>query len=261
MIKVNGVVVGNKTFPNNERICNTISDSDKFTMDMFYETDIDIFTLSIYKKYLDDKFPNTEKILNMMYIPYSRMDREIDGFVFTLKYFSQVINDLYFDEVNVIDPHSSVSKALINRCNEYNIINNIYYLFMQNKIDYVFYPDAGAMKRYSEMLKLPNNTRYFFGNKKRNLQTGEIVKFELVDAPDLKDKTVLIIDDLCSKGGTFLASAKEMKSNEASKVYLYVTHCEHSIYDGELLYSDLIDKVYTTDSLLQDFSNDKIKKL
>lgn len=261
MIKINGVLVGNKTFPNNERICNTVLDGDVFIIDMYYESDIDIFTLSIYKKYLDDKYPFSDKVLNMMYIPYSRMDREIDGFVFSLKYFTQLINDLYFDKVNVIDPHSNVSKALLNRCNESKIKDNIIHIFEKENIDYVFYPDSGAMKRYSEILKLPNDTLYFFGNKKRNLQTGDIVKFELVDAPELKDKTVLIIDDLCSKGGTFLASAKEMKSYGSDKVLLYVTHCEYSIYDGDLLSSDLIDKVYTTNSLLQDFSNNKIIQL
>lgn len=261
MIKINGVLVGKETFPNQERIMKTIESGNEFIIDMYYESDIDIFTLSIYKKYLDDKFPYQTKILNMRYIPYSRMDREIDGFVFSLKYFSQIINDLYFDEVNVIDPHSYVSKALLNRCKEVNIFNNIYYVFMENNIDYVFYPDAGAMKRYSEILKLPNDTKYFYGNKKRDLQTGKIIKFELVNQPDLTGKNVLIIDDLCSKGGTFLASADEIKKHGACSVLLYVTHCELSIYDGSLLESDLIDKVYTTDSLLHDFNNSKIQKI
>ncbi len=261
MIKINGIIVGNTVFPNQERIMKTIEQTNDFVIDMYFESDIDVFTLSIYKKYLDDMFPLQSKILNMKYIPYSRMDREIDGYVFSLKYFTQIINDLYFDEVNVIDPHSYVSKALLHRCKEASVFNNIYNIFVDNKIDYVFYPDAGAMKRYSEVLNLPNNTEYFFGNKKRNLQTGDIVKFELVNQPDLEGKTVLIIDDLCSKGGTFLASADEIKKNGAYKVLLYVTHCEHSIYDGNILTSDLIDKVYTTDSILHDFSSKKIQKL
>lgn len=34
--------------------------------------------------------------------------------VFTLKYFCEFINSLEFDEVTVVDPHSSVSRALLN---------------------------------------------------------------------------------------------------------------------------------------------------
>jgi ribose-phosphate pyrophosphokinase len=261
LLKINGELVGNTCFPNNERILKSVDTSAYFKFELTYEGDNDIFTLIMYKRYLDDIYPRSTKELHMMYVPYSRMDREIEGFMFSLKYFCQTINELKFDKVYVFDTHSNITKALLNRNHEFNVFNNIYYIFMQENIDYVFYPDAGAMKRYSEMLKLPLDTQYFFGNKKRNLQTGEIIKFELVDAPDLNDKTVLIIDDLCSKGGTFLASAKEIKNVGASKVLLYVSHCENSIYDGGVLNTDLIDKVYTTDSILQNFNHPKLHKL
>ena len=60
---------------------------------------------------------------------------------------------------------------------------------------------------------------------------------------------VLIVDDICSKGGTFYYSAKALKELGAEKVYLYISHCEHSIFEGELLKSDLVEKVFTTNSI------------
>ena len=54
--------------------------------------------------------------LDMPYIPNARQDRvKSDEDVFTLKYFAEVINSLNFASVTVLDPHSVVSEALIDR--------------------------------------------------------------------------------------------------------------------------------------------------
>ena len=67
---------------------------------------------------------------------------------------------------------------------------------------------------------------------------------------NIVDKNVLIVDDICSKGGTFYHSAKALKAAGAKSVSLYITHCEHSIVFGDLATSDgLVDHVYTTKSI------------
>jgi ribose-phosphate pyrophosphokinase len=254
MIKVNGFLVGNECFPNNERILKINDFGDKyFDIEFKYETDIDISILIMVKKYLDDTYPNSYIHLIMKYVPYSRMDRKIEGYMFSLKYFCQLINDLHFSDVQVLDTHSNVTTALLDRCTEMSIQDNISRIFSNIHIDYVFYPDNGAMKRYSEILKIP--VPYFYGNKKRNLNTGEIVGYELVDCPDIKDKDILIIDDLCAKGFTFYNAAQKLKDNGANNINLYVSHCENSIYQGQLLKSDLIKTIFTTDSILTDWSS------
>jgi ribose-phosphate pyrophosphokinase len=221
MIKINGIHMGSDCFPNNERIylTNALEDrlgltysDSKIVFDFQYDTDIDISMLVMLKKYIDDIYPYCIKILRMKYIPYSRMDRKIKGYVFTLKYFCQLINDLKFDGVEVLDPHSNVATGLLDRCYEMDVsgfVGSVFYE-LDYKVDYVFYPDNGACKRYSEILKL--TTPYFYGNKKRNLQTGEIISYELVDCPDIKDKNILIIDDLCAKGFTFYNAAQKLKA-------------------------------------------------
>lgn len=255
MISINGIVIGSKCFPNNERILNTPrgASSKEFDIEFKYTTDIDISVLIMCKKYLDDKFNNPKVTLVMKYVPYSRMDRNIDGFMFSLKYFCKLINDLNFNKVVVLDVHSNVTTALLDRCVELDIKQYIDKVFDEVDIDYVFYPDAGAMKRYSEILitKRP----YFYGNKKRNLQTGEIINYELVDCPDIQDKNILIIDDLCAKGFTFYNASQKLKEKGADNVYLYASHCENSIYNGLLLNSGLVKTIFTTDSILTDWSS------
>jgi ribose-phosphate pyrophosphokinase len=35
----------------------------------------------------------------------------------------------------------------------------------------------------------------------------------------------------------------------ARNIYLYITHCENSVLDGEMIESDLIQRIYTTDTI------------
>ncbi len=59
-----------------------------------------------------------------------------------------------------------------------------------------------------------------------------------------------MIDDICSKGGTFYYGSKELNKYGCKDMYLYVTHCENTILDGELLKEDsLFKKVFTTRSI------------
>ena len=269
MVSINGIEIGLDCFPNNERILQTHplwkeinSKNNQFEISFTYSYDVDITNLIMATEFLKDTFNNPVIDLFMQYIPYSRMDRKIEGYMFTLKYFCKIINGLGFNKVMVLDPHSNVSSALLDRCVELDINKYIDKVFNLKHIDYVFYPDNGACKRYSEILKLPNDTKYFYGNKKRNLQTGDIIEYELVDIPeDIEGKNVLIIDDLCSKGFTFYKAGEKLKENGVSNVYLYVSHCENSIYNGKLLKSNLISQIFTTDSILSNWEHKKITRI
>ncbi|HAU87639.1 MAG TPA: hypothetical protein DCW90_19750, partial [Lachnospiraceae bacterium] len=184
-VRLNGVLIGNECYPNNERIFKTVGlkfvDSnytDVITMN--YETDVDIFKVAMCKKYLDDL--GKPAILNIFYMPYSRMDREIDGYIFSLKYCCWLINSLNFYMVQILDPHSDVVTELLNR---YNILTPKQYILTAIKNenpDYILCPDAGAYKRY-KALYLYKEVPMFYAAKKRDLQTGQIISYDLVDAP------------------------------------------------------------------------------
>ena len=179
--------------------------------------------------------------------------------IFTLKYFAQIINLLNFKQVEVLDPHSDVSAALFNKVHVESpnrMIENTVKKIASNNL-MMFYPDAGAMKRYSSAVHLP----YAFGIKNRDWETGEIKGLDLSGEIDqLPGKDILIVDDICSRGGTFYYSAKKLKEAGVGKIYLYVTHCENTVYDGELLKNNgLIEKIYTTDTILTNLESPKIE--
>jgi ribose-phosphate pyrophosphokinase len=201
--------------------------------------------------------------LDMPYLPNARQDRvQCEDEVFTLKSFAKTINWLNFKRVYIRDAHSRVSVALldrvVNRVPDAEIENAVFQAkwdFDSSKIT-VFYPDEGAMKRYSDTHEYPRA----FGMKTRNPETNRVDSLKIAgDADHIKDHYVLIVDDICSKGDTALRSAKELLMAGAKGVALYITHCENTILQNTALLNT-VDFIYTTDSIFTG-KHDKIKVL
>lgn len=251
MIEVNGVKVEQNHFCSGElklKIDNFARDMGNLTFIWNYENDSELFTIICLAKH----FNSRHKVLIMPYLPHARMDRVHEGDVFTLKYFCEVINSLNFNSVLVSDPHSNVGIALLNNVVVDDVHNEIRRAITYSMNDQyedkdlaLFFPDEGAMKRYGGAY--PNHPMAF-GIKKRDWETHKIESLEIMGAENIKDKDVLIIDDICSYGNTFVRSAEALRKAGAKSVNLYITHAENSIAKGDVF--EKIDKVFTTHSLV-----------
>jgi ribose-phosphate pyrophosphokinase len=251
MIKVDNSVVDTKaTFPDGSLAmkARTPRGVGIVYITWHYENDAELFALICLRRHYADR----KAILYMPYIPHARMDRVKNANdVFTLKYFCEVINSLDFERVDVLDAHSNVALALLNRVHQVNVNDHIETAIRlhDNGNLALFFPDEGAMKRYGEDLATLGY-KFAFGMKKREWETGKILGLDVMQHENIVDKDVLIIDDICSKGGTFFHSAKALLDAGAESVSLYITHCENTILQGEIFTSGLINRVYTTDSLV-----------
>lgn len=251
MIRINGEKVAVNKFPAGEQRLNfrNYNRYDENIFSWYYESDEELLTLY----YLANHIKSHNGKLTSLYMPYcpnARMDRvkNIDE-VFTLKYFCDIINSIGFEKIFVCDAHSDVCVALLNNCYNTDSVSNVKYLIsmlgFKPDNDIIFYPDNGCSKRYEGKIKFP----YLTGYKDRDWNTGNINKIEIVGKLPENPFNVLIVDDICSKGGTFLHSAKKLKEVGAQNIYLFVTHLENSVFDGEMIDSGLIDHIYTTGSI------------
>ena len=255
MITINGVEVEQNKFPDGTLLLKgsefdvheSYSDESYATIEWLFESNEELVTLIFAVKHLRSVYCVEHIALWLPYIPNARMDRvKSDKEVFTLKYFAEIINSLNFSSVTVLDPHSYVSEALIDRLNVWKA--DIYATCIIDNIcpDLLFFTDEGGMKRYANLFEMP----YVFGMKQRDWETGNILGLDVLGQTDkIKGSKILIIDDICSKGGTFYHSATKLKELGAGEIYLYVSHCENTILEGEVLTSGLIEKVFTTNSI------------
>ena len=252
MIRINGEIIELNNFPDGTVLMKFAVFGEQIEIQWYYENDTELFALICATKHLRRINPILNISLFLPYIPHSRMDRVYDTCdVFTLKYFSEVINSLEFYKVTVLDPHSSVSAALINSI---HILSPIPYIEQamlliqdtEEEAPLLYYPDSNAAKKYSEILTIP----YCYGNKKRNWETGKIIGLDIVDnSNNIANRSILMVDDIISYGGSMCYSASALKDLGANNIYAFASHIENSILNGKLIQSGLINKIYTTNSL------------
>ena len=246
MIKVNDYVIEQNHFPDRTLHVNAIDGFSPTCVTWLYESDAELFTLICIRQH----YKNIPLTLYMPYCPHARMDRVKKGTdVFTLKHFCGVINSLHFEKVYITDAHSNVATALLDRCVNVNVEDKIKKVVDSINDDCLvaFYPDEGAMKRYSEQSNLP----YAFGIKKRDWSSGKILGLQLINEDIIAGNNILIIDDICSRGGTFYHSANALKEAGANDIYLYITHAEMTMVYGDMYNQDIVNKIFTTNSLFK----------
>lgn len=181
---------------------------------------------------------------------------------FDLKIIADIINSCNFSRVGILDSHSDVSLALINNSHKVDPLIYIKQCIDHEAVDFrnlreetkkdivLISPDGGSYKKvfsYGEILDIPVAA----ANKHRDLNG----KINLNFTGDVKDKTCLICDDLLDAGGTFIALAKFLKEQGASKIYLYISHGFFNKGFDEL--KKYIDHIYCTNSV-KDIENDFI---
>lgn len=264
MIKVDEKIVEINKFPDGTpRINLNVDELDTYfpngiEIDWKYENDGEMFYLMLIKRHLEEHLPSdTDVELFLPYVPNARMDRTKNtDEVFTLKYFCDFINSLGFSNVYVLDPHSDVSVALLNRCvvlTPEKYIRDVFRSMEVTSNVVLYFPDSGAAKRYSELFP---NIPYCYGEKKRDWKTGKILGLDVrTNGINLSGKTILMIDDIISYGGSLFYSAEELKKYNPYKIYAYATHTENSVLDKEkgtlikALENNTVERLFTTNSL------------
>ena len=161
-------------------------------------------------------------VLNIPYLPYARQDRRCKvGEAFSLKVFASLLNSMEYDRVKVTDCHSEVGLALIDNVEPITqreaIKANLDAHRMVVAADMLVAPDAGSAKKITELAE-------YYGKPvlqclKTRTADGRI---EVQVLEDTYGKNLLVVDDICDGGGTFLALATALGATES--LSLLVTH-------------------------------------
>jgi ribose-phosphate pyrophosphokinase len=189
-----------------------------------------------------------------LYLPYllgARSDRQFvsGGTSYFKDIIAPIINAQGYNSVELLEQHSDVSPALINR----SLIRKMKFIGMHAVEQYnlkkvvVIAPDGGALKRaYSATEQLGSVCVDLVScNKHRDVATGKITHTS-ISCDDFKQVDVFLVDDICDGGRTFTEIGKLLKARNCGKVFLCIPHGIFSKGLDELkLY---FDKIYTTNS-------------
>ncbi len=160
--------------------------------------------------------------LILPYLPYGRQDKIISNqATFALRTFINLLRSLNFYAIFVVDPHSNL---IVEQLNNVTVLMPDYAKLLGDlRPDYVCYPDKGALNKYAPLIKCA----YFHGEKVRDQASSHITSYKLQGITDyemLQDTNILIVDDLCDGGATFVILAKQLLEYGVKSVSLFVTH-------------------------------------
>lgn len=184
------------------------------------------------------------------YLPYGRQDKAPSNeTTFGLNTLVKVLKASGVNRLTTIDAHSDYA----NKVNEYfelyslTPLSSITNALVDFNPDIVCFPDYSAKSRYYSLIKKvewekrdknnPGLTHCYF-RKQRDQVTGKIKEMELVSEPDsIEGMSVIMVDDICDAGGTFLWATSILKEHGAGEIGLYTTHGIYSagkfkLYDG-----------------------------
>lgn len=202
--------------------------------------------------------------LILPYLPYSRQDRACaPGEAFAL---SVLVNSFtpYLgadDTITTWDVHSNVAQTLFDSKFGGVFQNVTAASLLQNfelEKDVVFNPstiviapDKGAVDRASEVQESLGLSETIYATKVRNPDNGQILRTEVPEEVNYRGKNLLIVDDICDGGRTFIELAKVLRKYEPYRIDLYVTHGIFS--KGFEVFEDLIDHFYVANVLSNNF--------
>lgn len=198
------------------------------------------------------------------YLPYARQDKSISNeHTFAKRVFLDMLFADKVSKVSTLDVHSNDDVVY-----SYTPAAYIAQAIAEFKPNVLVFPDTSAFKRYAGLADL-RQFEVIVLEKVRNQATGQISALTLdtdntsanmVNANQDVEHSMLIIDDICDGGATFINAALFLHTHYRCRVALYVTHGIFS-KGFEKMISAGISAFFTTQSLIKNEAAYSLKEL
>ncbi len=207
--------------------------------------------------------------LSIKYLFTARCDRRFSiGEAYDLKIIGNILQQFDIDKIKILDIHSQKFSSYIRYEDKFALNSR----FTLSKINYKKYrlcfPDEGAFNRLIEYMSYDTflnglcdyiaKVKPIICNKirKKDLDGNVRIFTEIKSKPRRSNnKPILVVDDLCDGGGTFISVAKELRELNPPKLSLFVTHAIQLA--GIEKVSKVYDEVYITNSY-NNWENEKL---
>lgn len=180
------------------------------------------------------------------YYAYSRQDRVFnEGEIISAEAIAELI-ELKADRFITVDPHKEHILGFFGiESHGVSAVPLLAKELERQSVDTVLAPDKGALDR-AEFAAKCLGADFDFMEKTRLSGTEVVMKAKSLD---VRGKTVAIVDDIISTGGTIATAAAELKRQGAKRV---IAACTHGLFLNnavERLHGTGVDVVIATDSI------------
>lgn len=186
--------------------------------------------------------------INDIYIRYlmaARTDRILSfEEPYTLKMVSDDINSMNAESVVLEDVHSDRAVRLIKHSSD---SSEFYAKLEDNVFDgkCIVFPDKGSVERNID-LYMEHMSDCIVCEKHRDPDTGKLSGFKIKENGYRDGTPMLVYDDLCDGGGTFIGIANMLKQLNPPSISLAVTHAIQ--LEGIRRVAEVYDEVWISNS-------------
>lgn len=197
------------------------------------------------------------------YYGYARADRKSNPRVpITAKLVSNLITEAGADRVMAMDLHAGQIQGFFDIPVDHLRARSVFLeYFLKNKPEnlVIVSPDVGGVERARKFAARMDAGLVIID--KRRPKANEAVVYNVIG--DVKDKTVIIVDDIVDTAGTLTVVASKIKEAGAKKIYAVCTHGVLSRDGVDKVDNSPIEKLFITDTLPTDKrkASDKIQVL
>ena len=149
------------------------------------------------------------------------------------------------DSVILIDVHEPMIMDWFEcKARSISAMKDIGRFLAEKGVDMIISPDEGAKEMAREAAEAANVECDYIVKHRIDANT---VKMELKTL-DVEGKTIGIVDDMISTGGTIMEAAKNIYSQGGKKIY---AACTHGLFSGDALQrlKNSVDDVFSTDTI------------
>ena len=191
------------------------------------------------------------------YYAYARQDRKDRPRVpISSRLLADLLETAGFSRVLTVDLHANQIQGFFNVPVD-NLMALPIFVSYFNKLNLkdlvIVSPDAGGVER-ARMFSKRIHAGLAIGDKRREkANIAEIMHI----IGNVKDKNVIIVDDIIDTAGTLYETIKALKKNGAKSIYAL---CTHGIFSGkaiEKIENSPVEKIFVSDTI--PLKNDKLK--
>jgi ribose-phosphate pyrophosphokinase len=190
--------------------------------------------------------------LTVPYLPYARQDRVCTtGEALGLHTLLELLGR--FSSITSYDIHNSdaITGYKVHEVTLHDIVRRYHSQIMGDDNYILVAPDKGATENVESLA----SGEIIYGSKIRDPRTGKLTGFGFSTEADCEGKDLLLIDDICDGGGTFIGLAEKLKELKPKSMSLYVTHGIFSKGIEDLL--NVFDNITTTNTFIHPYGDDE----
>jgi len=224
-------------FPDNElriRFDDNLKSKNVILIQSFYKNISDCIIEVIFAARTARELGAKKIVLVAPYFPYLRQDKRFHKGEAVSQDIIAGLIDKYFDAVYVMDPHlhrenklENIFKIKSKKLTANNLIAD--YIKKNIKNPVIIGPDEESYKWAKDVAEILNAESLILKKKRYSPYHVEV---RLNKKIDIRNKNVVIVDDIISTGNTILKTAKMLKKFGAKKIYCI---CVHGIFANDAL--------------------------